>query len=184
MPEYELMYLLASSVADDEVSKISEQVKKFITDFGGENIRETQLGKKKLAYPIKKTRNGYYVVVNFAMEKKNINNLEAKIRTQDSTIIRHILLNIDEHLERMEKDRIVQSKIHRKIPVEGEKPGETVSVPAVKEVKKEIKKEVKEVIAEEVKKPAKKKVEMPILDLDQEELDKKIEAALNEDLTK
>jgi small subunit ribosomal protein S6 len=177
MPEYELMYLLASSVADDEVSKISEQVKKFIADFGGENIRETLLGKKKLAYPIKKTRNGYYVVVNFNMDSKNINQLEAKIRTQDSTIIRHLLLNLEEHLQRMEKDKIAQSKIQRRIPVTEEKPVEKIHAPAAKIP----------VVAEEAEvtpKPAKKKIDAPILDLDQEELDKKIEAALNEDLTK
>ena len=80
MPQYELMYLLGSQVADDQVPAISEQIKKFIGDFGGTDVRETLLGKKKLAYPIKKTRNGHYVVVDFVMEGNKVNELDARIR--------------------------------------------------------------------------------------------------------
>ena len=97
MPQYELMYLLGSHVADDEVPKISAGILKFAEDFGATEVKESQLGKKKLAYPIGKTRNGHYVVVNFAMEGKNINTFDAKIRTQDSIIIRYLLTNRDEY---------------------------------------------------------------------------------------
>lgn len=162
MPQYELMYLLGSHVADTEVPTITEQVKKTITDFGGENIVEQQLGKKKLAYPIKKTRNGYYVVVHFSMDSQQINKLDAKIRTQNATIIRYLLINLDDHLERIEKDKKIQAKIIRKpisdTTAEGDLPIQ--------------KKEKTAAILE------------PLLDINQEELDKKIEEALSEDLTK
>ncbi|MBI5530626.1 MAG: 30S ribosomal protein S6 [Candidatus Doudnabacteria bacterium] len=164
MPQYELMYLLGAQVADDEVPKIAQGVLKFAEDFGATDIRETQLGKKKLAYPIGKTRNGHYVVVNFAMDSKNINAFDAKIHTQDSTIVRYLIVNLDEHLARMEKDKIAQSKIIRKGP-----PAEEVAVVAEKPA---------------AKAPAAKK-ETPVLtEINQEELDKKIEEALSEDLTK
>lgn len=160
MPQYELMYLLGSHVADDEVPKISAQILKFAEDFGGSSIKETQLGKKKLAYPIGKTRNGHYVTVNFTMDTKNINAFDAKIRTQDASIIRYIIINLDEHLARMEKDRIAQSKIVRKGP-----PAEVVAKAPV------------------ASSPMKKEP-VVVLDINPEELDKKIEEALTEDLTK
>jgi len=157
MPQYELMYLLASTVADDEVPKISSQMLKSIEDLGGSEVKETLLGKKKLSFPIKRTRNGHYVVVNFSMPGTKVNELDAKIRTQDSTIIRYILVNLDEHLERQEKDRVAQSKIVRRIPVEPalEAPTRKEKIPAA-----------------------------PLIEINQEELDKKIEEALSEDLTK
>jgi small subunit ribosomal protein S6 len=166
MPQYELMYLLGSHVADDEVPKISASILKFAEDFGGTEIKETQLGKKKLAYPIKKTRNGYYVVVNFTMDAKNINPFDAKIHTQDSSIIRYLIVNLDEHLARLEKDKVVQSKIVRKGP-----PPETAAT-----TEKPAK-----VLAGE---PAARKEAPALVEINQEELDKKIEAALSEDLTK
>ncbi len=161
MPQYELMYLLGSHVADDEVPKISQSVLKFAEDFGASDIKETQLGKKKLAYPIGKTRNGHYVVVNFAMDGKNINSFDAKIRTQDTNIIRYLIVNLDEHLARLEKDKIAQAKIVRKAPA------------------------AEEPAAEKPAKPATAKKVSPVLaDINEEDLDKKIEAALSEDLTK
>lgn len=54
MPQYELMYLLGSQVADDQVPNISQSVKKFVEDFGGSNIVETPLGKKNSPTPLAK----------------------------------------------------------------------------------------------------------------------------------
>jgi small subunit ribosomal protein S6 len=165
MPQYELMYLLGSHVADDEVPKISQGILKFAEDFGATEIKETQLGKKKLAYPIGKTRNGHYVVVNFTMDGKTINTFDAKIRTQDANIIRYILINLDEHLDRMEKDRIAQSKIVRK----GPPPEEGLAA---------------EKTGKAAAETPKKKETPVLLEINAEELDKKIEEALTEDLTK
>jgi len=166
MPQYELMYLLGSHVADEEVPKISASILKFAEDFGGTEIKETQLGKKKLAYPIKKTRNGHYIVVNFSMDGKNINAFDSKIRTRDTNIIRYLIVNLDEHLERMEKDRIVQSKIVRKGP-----PAEAIATSD----------KSSKLTAPEPKIP---KAAPVLTEINQEELDKKIEEALSEDLTK
>ena len=166
MPQYELMYLLGSHVADDEVPKVSASVLKFAEDNGATEIKETQLGKKKLAYPIGKTRNGHYIVVNFAMDTKNINNFDAKIRTQDQNIIRYLMINLDEHLDRMAKDKIEQAKIVRKGPPAGsEEAGE------------------KPMVKTSAEKPAKKEPAV-LVEINQAELDKKREEALTEDLTK
>ena len=159
MPQYELMYLLGSQISDDQVPEISAQVLKFAGDFGGSNVKETQLGKKKLAYPIGKTRNGHYVVVNFTMDGKDINQFDAKIRTQDQSIVRYIIVNLDEHLDRMKKDKIAQSKIVRKGPQ-----AEAAKLEAAKE--------------------SARKEAPALVEINSEDLDKKIEAALSEDLTK
>lgn len=161
MPQYELMYILSAAVSDDQQPEVSSQILQYISDLGGADVRETQLGKKKLMYPIKKTRNGFYGVVNFAMETKKINDLDAKIRTQDNTIIRYILINIDDHLERLAKDREAQAKMSRNrppelIPVEGQ----TV-----------------------VEEPVKAKIQ-PSKPLNEAQLDEEIEKALTEDITK
>ena len=162
MPQYELMYLLGSQIADTEVPAVTAQILKFVEDFGGSNIQETQLGKKKLAYPIKKTRNGHYVVVTFSMDGQKVNDLDAKIRTQENSVIRYLLVNLDEHLKRTEKDKVAQAKLSKR-QLEGQAAGIT-EVP--------VRKEKAQAAAE------------PLVEINQEDLDKKIEAALSEDLTK
>ena len=159
------MYLLGSHVADTDVPKISQSILKFAEDFGATEVKEALLGKKKLAYPIKKTRNGHYVVINFTMDGKNINAFDAKIRTQDANIIRYLMVNLDEHLERMEKDKIEQAKIVRKGP------------PA--EISGFADKGPKTAIITRQKKAA-----PALVEINEAELEKKIEEALSEDLTK
>lgn len=159
MPRYELMYILSSAVSDDQVPQTNEQIAKFVADFGGTDVQVSDLGKKKLAYPIKRTRNGYYIVVDFTMPTEKINELDAKIRTQENTIIRYLIVNQDEHLERLARDREIQAKLQlnrpQPLPTEGPLP-----MPASKPVR----------------------IERPALQMDAAELDKKIEEALNEEI--
>ena len=170
MPQYELMYLLGSNVADNEVPQVSEQVLKFAAEFGGTDVREEQLGKKKLAYPIKKTRNGHYVVVNFGMEAKRVNEFEARVRALSQSIIRYILINLDEHLERTAKDKIAQSKLTHRL----DSP-ETMEAPVAKSAP----------VAKAPKAPkAPAAPKEPLVEIDEKALDEKIEAALTEDVTK
>ena len=177
MPRYELMYILASTVSDDQLPKVTEQVVQYVKDFGGSDVEEMQMGKKKLAYPIKKTRNGFYGLVTFTLEGKKLAALDAKIRTQDATIIRYIIVNLDEHLARLAKDKAVQAKLGRQIPAtESSETTTPATAPAVVAEKKTEEEKPE-------KKPARKSAKKAA-DMNEEELDKKIEEALSEDLLK
>lgn len=189
MPRYELMYILGASVSDDQLPQVTSQIVKIVEDFGGKSVVENQLGKKKLAYPIKKTRNGFYGLITFDIDTKKVNELDAKIRTQDATIIRYIMINIDEHLARLEKDKVAQAKLSR--PQVNED-GTEITTPVTEETPKE---EVKKVThkeeptpqaeaeeTEEEEKPKAKRGRKPKAEMNEAELDKKIEEALNENL--
>lgn len=118
MPKYELMYILSSAVSDNDVPTVSSEVDKFITDQGGKLLDQQMLGKKKLAYPIKKTRNGFYVLETFDLESSKLQGLDNKLRSMEP-IIRYLFVNVEEQERRAEKDRVVQEKMRasRKIPV-------------------------------------------------------------------
>lgn len=184
MPRYELMYILASSVSDDQVPGVASQIVKFVSDFGGTDVVETQLGKKKLAYPIKKTRNGFYGLIEFSMETAKVADFDAKIRTQN-TIIRYIMVNLDEHIKRTAKDADVQAKMNRNRPQERIDEDRNANIQPAPgsgkpETKPQSKREDKPV--EKVVKVEKEKA--PVVEMNEEELDKKIDAALSEDILK
>jgi small subunit ribosomal protein S6 len=110
MPKYELMYILSSAVTDNDMPIISAEVDKFITDHEGKILSQEMMGKKKLAYPIKKTRNGFYVLTTFNAEGSLMKSLDNKLRSIES-IIRYLVVNLDEADIRKEKDRKIQEKI-------------------------------------------------------------------------
>ena len=117
MPKYELMYIIGSQVSDNEIPKVTDEVKKFIEDPGGAIEKQEDLGKKKLAYPIKKARVGNYVVVNFSAPSDKAYDIEHRLRTSEN-IIRHLILNMDEAVIQMEKDRVTQAKFKLNRPKE------------------------------------------------------------------
>jgi small subunit ribosomal protein S6 len=109
MPKYELMYILSSAVSDTDAQAVSNELDKFIAE-NGKLISTENLGKKKLAYPIKKTRNGFYILSTFTSEGSKIGPLENKIRSMES-IIRFIVVNLEEQERRAAKDREIQAKM-------------------------------------------------------------------------
>jgi small subunit ribosomal protein S6 len=176
------MYILASSVSDDQVPAMTDQVSGFITDLGGTDLVHTALGKKKLAYPIRKTRNGHYGLAEFTMDSRKVNDLDAKIRTQDNTIIRHMIVNIDEHLQRSAKDKAAQDAMNKNRPPEkvaaDKEANNPTSTPRAEAPAPKAKAEAAapvEATEEAPKKAAKKAVS----DAD---LDSEIEKALTEDI--
>jgi len=110
MPKYELMYILSSAVTDNDVPTISREVDKFLTDNGSTILTQEMLGKKKLAYPIKKTRNGFYVLETFNLEGAHLQALDNKLRSMEP-IIRYLVVNVDEQEARAIKDQKVQEKM-------------------------------------------------------------------------
>lgn len=112
MPKYELMYIVASTVSDDQIPTVTDGVLSFIGNYEGKVIREDLMGKKKLAYPIKKTKNGFYAGITFEMPGTRINEFDAKLRTTPD-IVRHLVVNIDENLARKEKDEVAQEKMNK-----------------------------------------------------------------------
>ena len=110
MPKYELMYILSSAVSDNDVPTVSNEVDKFLTDAGGTVLAQEMLGKKKLAYPIKKTRNGFYVLETFNLEGAKLTSLDNKLRSMEP-IIRYLVVNIDDQERRAAKDKTIQDKM-------------------------------------------------------------------------
>ncbi len=93
MNNYELMFIIEATLEDDKKEATVEMVKEIISN-GGEVGKVDIWGMRKLAYPIEKKSEGYYVVVDFQADADLPKELDRRIKISDS-IIRHIIVNID-----------------------------------------------------------------------------------------
>lgn len=91
MRDYELMYIVRPTLADDQFAGATERVDTLITNLGGEVGEKTPWGKRRLAYPIQKHEDGYYVVARIQLEPSQTKELEEQLRISDE-VIRHILV--------------------------------------------------------------------------------------------
>ncbi len=85
MNKYESVVIVNPSVEEqgikDLISKFTDMINK-----NGKLEKVEELGKKKLAYEIKKNSEGYYIVFNFEAEPSFIAELERVYRITDEVI--------------------------------------------------------------------------------------------------
>ncbi len=85
MNKYESVVIINPSVAEEKIKELSQKFTDIINSDGKvEKVEE--LGKKKLAYEVKKNKEGYYVVINFEANPDLIAELERNYRIIDEVI--------------------------------------------------------------------------------------------------
>lgn len=85
MNKYESVVIINPSVEEEKVKELSQKFTDIINNDGKvEKIED--LGKKKLAYEVKKNKEGYYVVINFEANPNLITELERNYRIMDEVI--------------------------------------------------------------------------------------------------
>ena len=94
MANYEVMFILDPALEDDKKDATVETVKTIIAS-EGEVGNVDVWGMKKLAYPIEKKEEGYYVVVDFKGNPTLPKELDRRLKISDN-VIRHIILSKDE----------------------------------------------------------------------------------------
>ncbi|MCI9087787.1 MAG: 30S ribosomal protein S6 [Clostridia bacterium] len=85
MNKYESVVIINPSVEEEKVKELSQKFTDIINNDGKvEKIED--IGKKKLAYEVKKNKEGYYVVINFEANPDLIAELERNYRIMDEVI--------------------------------------------------------------------------------------------------
>ncbi|MDP3964474.1 MAG: 30S ribosomal protein S6 [bacterium] len=92
MTEYELLYLIPAETAEDEVKKITSQVKNLITAGGGSIISDSLWAKRKLAYPIKQSRHAYFWRTEYSSDTKLNTDLTRELKLL-SEVIRFMIVD-------------------------------------------------------------------------------------------
>ena len=94
MTKYEIMFIVKTTMEDDKIKAASETVKSLIS--GNSKVIEFKdLGKKKLAYPIKKEIGGNYFLMTVEASHDVIAEFDRKIRINED-ILRHLIIRLDE----------------------------------------------------------------------------------------
>ncbi|MFH1225746.1 MAG: 30S ribosomal protein S6 [bacterium] len=80
MAQYELLYIIPGKYTEEEVGPIRTAVKGLLVKNQAQLIRELDLGKKKLAYPIQQDHYGYYILTDFDAPGESVAKLESALK--------------------------------------------------------------------------------------------------------
>ena len=92
MRKYEIMFIVKTTIGDDEVKAVSKKFQDVLKNDGAKKIEVEEMGQRELAYEIKDCKTGYYFVINCEAEDKAIKEFD-RLALIDSNIIRHLIVN-------------------------------------------------------------------------------------------
>ena len=94
MRNYEIMLILSTQLTDEEKQAGVKLVEDTLAKAGAVEIKTEVWGERKLAYPIKKKENGYYVLTLFQMDGTGLTEVEAKLNITES-ILKYMIVKND-----------------------------------------------------------------------------------------
>lgn len=101
---YEVMYIAAPDTAEDDIAKLNDAVTKLVEKEGGTVAVVEGWGRRKLAYPINKKTEGFYVLLEIVGSGQEIAELERRFRVND-VIMRYMTVRVDEDRKAADKKR-------------------------------------------------------------------------------
>jgi small subunit ribosomal protein S6 len=93
MRNYELVCIIQPDLDETAFKGAVERVQGWVTESGGSVDKVDIWGRRRLAFPIRKQRDGHYVLLNITLDPKSASDLERNIRYLE-TVLRHMLTAI------------------------------------------------------------------------------------------
>jgi small subunit ribosomal protein S6 len=108
---YEIMFIVRPDVEEADLDKLIEGFQKNVTDGGGEVRSTEKMGRRRLAYTVRKFNDGFYVLLTIIAAGSLITEIERRLRVSEP-VIKFITVRIDE-----EEKRVAKIKQHRETHV-------------------------------------------------------------------
>ena len=109
MPNYEIMFIVNPTTVEEEVDKINGQIESVVTAGGGKVGKIEKLGKRRLAYLVKKFREGSYVLFTIEASGAVVREIERRLRVLDA-VIKYLTVRLDEDNKRLDKIKVHREK--------------------------------------------------------------------------
>lgn len=105
--KYELSFIISGAVPENEHQVLEKEVWSYLDKAGvtGDKRLES-LGRKKLAYSIKKQKHGFYLFIRFDLENQSaLKELDTNLR-HNHNILRHLIVKLEPSALKVPKPRM------------------------------------------------------------------------------
>jgi len=114
---YETTFIINAALEDPDIEAIITRVTNYIENLGADIIQVNKWGRRRLAYPINKKYNGYYVHFIYEASPSIIPIFERFLVLED-TILRHLTLALPKKLREYRLKAIAEGKATEIAPQE------------------------------------------------------------------
>lgn len=105
---YEVMFIVRPDVLDEDLDKLIAGFEATVTAGGGAFRNVEKLGRRKLAYTVRKFNEGNYVVLTVDADGKLVAELERRLRVTEP-VIKFLTVRMDEEEKRLNKVKAIRA---------------------------------------------------------------------------
>jgi small subunit ribosomal protein S6 len=110
---YEVMFIVRPDATEEDVDKLIEGFSSVVTHAHGEVTSVEKLGRRRLAYTVRKQNDGLYILLTISATGAVVYELERRLRVTES-VIKFITVRMDEELKRLAKKKALRdSRVKR-----------------------------------------------------------------------
>jgi small subunit ribosomal protein S6 len=111
---YEVMFIIRPDLAEEETERVISTVESSATTAGITVKNAERMGKRRLAYKVRKFQDGVYVLLTIEGPGSAVAELERRLRVTEP-VIKYITVRIDEEQKRLAKiKKIRDSKVRQR----------------------------------------------------------------------
>ena len=103
MRRYELMLVIRPDVADDKSQALVDRTTRQIVTAGGQIVKVAPWGRRRLAYPIDRHREGSYQIILFEAPPEAIVELEHTLLITEE-VLRHLVTRVERPVKAARRD--------------------------------------------------------------------------------
>jgi len=113
---YEVMFIVRPDLADEDVDKLVSTFETNIANAGATLKKTDRMGKRRLAYLVRKFNEGNYVLFTVEADGNAIHEIERRLRVSEP-VIKFITVRTDLEQKRMDKIKAIRAtKVRRSVP--------------------------------------------------------------------
>ena len=105
---YEVMFIVRPDVVEEDADKLIAGLEANITQGGGSIKSMEKLGRRKLAYTVKKFNDGNYVLLTINADGSLVGEIERRLRVSEP-VIKFISVRMDEEEKRVAKIKAIRA---------------------------------------------------------------------------
>ena len=104
---YELMFIVRPDMAEEDQDKLISTLENAVTSSSGQVKSVERMGKRRLAYTVRKFHDGIYVLLTVEGAGPLIHELERRLRVTEP-VIKFLTVRIDEEQKRLDKIKAIK----------------------------------------------------------------------------
>src|SRR5690348_18385759 len=113
---YELMFIVRPDMTEEDQDKLISTFENAVTSSGGQMKNVEKMGKRRLAYTVRKFHDGLYILLTFEGGGGLVHELERRLRVSEP-VIKFLSVRIDEEQKRLDKIKAIRDARRKASPV-------------------------------------------------------------------